>query len=278
MIDDHEILVELRGAIRAIAHLAEKVDDESGRRLGSDDETGAIDPERTSIAGQLRAARDFAWAPDREMAAMFDAADLQDVICFVEGLPPIDGEGEIVVRDYLRQVRLAADARAHILHLEAPGEAGDFEGFGNQLTLPMIAALGWVTERSVRNAVSRGELTPVGGSGTEAYYSPADAYRWLLHRRGFVPWPASDQRRNRLYEALLRTPSRAEFAEVVRQLTKDIDDTAAIPGFRSLEQGDFQADVALLKRAAEVLGVPDRPAFVGHGVMLAMREQEADHV
>ncbi|MBK1667595.1 hypothetical protein CKO28_06055 [Rhodovibrio sodomensis] len=273
MIEDTEIHNEMRHVILAVAQLAQKSSDRTGALPAFDSEVSEVDPTRAEITSQLLAARDFAFQPGSPRAANFDAADLQDIICYVEALPPINNAGEPVKADMLKQVRLAADARAHILHLECPGSAGDFEDFGGALTVGMIAAIGQVSERSVRNAVSRGELKPTGGAGDEPYYRPEDAYKWLTSRRAFVPWPSPDQRRRQLHQDLLQTRSRREFARIVAQLTDELEESSVPRHFEDVRKGAFGADVDTLGRAADYLEAPDPAALIGHAVTLALREQ-----
>lgn len=282
MVNHEEIDAELQQAVRAIASQLHLLHPGAAELLLGSDATsateidaGEINVSKLGITKTLHNARDFAWAPENAGAKYFDIADLQDLICFVEGLPPLDGEGQTVTQTTLRLVRYAADARANILQFELGTEAGEFEPFEGPLTVPHIAALAQLGERSVRNAVSRGELRSDSRGNGEPTFPSDQVYHWLLNRRGFVPWPDTDAGRRRLLAQALDTQTRTRLASVVTQLARSVPRDRLPDGSDRVLHGNYGPDVALLTGLAEALELPDRPAFVGHAITLALREQVA---
>mgnify|MGYP006280741653 CR=1 FL=1 len=279
MVNHEEIDTELQQAVRAIGSQLQLLHVGAAELvLGADIPASEIDARdidlsRLGITRKLHNARDFAWAPENAGAADFDLADLQDLICFVEGLPPLDGQGETVAQTTLRLVRYAADARASIFKLEFGSEAGEFETFGGHLTVPHIAALAQLGERSVRNAVSRGELRSDGRVGDEPTFPAEQVYHWLLNRRGFVPWPDTDAGRRRLLAQALDAPTRTRLASVVKQIARSLPKDRLPAGGERVLDGTYEPDVALLTATADALDLPDSAAFVGHAITLALREQ-----
>lgn len=281
MVNHEEIHTELQQAVQAIASQLYLLHPSAAEfLLGRDTNANEIDPReidvsKLGITGTLHNARDFAWAPENASAARFDLADLQDLICFVEGLPPLDGEGMTFPQKTLRLVRYAADARANILRFELGSEAGEFETFGGFLTVPHIAALAQLGERSVRNAVSRGELRSDGRDSDEPTFPSDQVYHWLLKRRGFVPWPDTDAGRRRLLAQALDAQTRARLASVVTKLVGSVHRDCLPDGSDQVLAGTYGPDVQLLTAVANALALPDSPAFVGHAITLALREQAA---
>jgi hypothetical protein len=281
MVNHEEIDAELQYAVQSIASQLQLLHTGAAELLlGTDTLAEEIDPQEIDVAAlgvtqTLHNARDFAWAPEQLSASGFGVADLQDLICFVDGLPALGGQGDNVPKENLRLVRYAADARAHILGLEIGSEAGDFEGFDGSLTIPHIAALAQLGERSVRNAVSRGELRANGRANEEPTFPASSVYPWLLNRRSFVPWPDTDAGRRRLVTQALDAQTRTRFANVAVQLASSVPQERLPAGSDQVLDGSYAPDVALLSALAEALDLPDRAAFVGHAITLALREQAA---
>lgn len=281
MVTHEEIDAELQNAVQAIASQLQLLHPgASNLLLGTETLAEDIDPRdidvaKLGITQTLHAARDFAWAPEQLRSYGFGVDDLQNLICFVEGLPALGGQGENVPKENLRLVRYAADARGNILELEIGSEAGDFESFGGHLTVPHIAALAQLGERSVRNAVSRGELRAQGRANDEPIFPASSVYPWLLNRRSFVPWPDTDAGRRRLVTQALDAHTRARFAHVTAQLASSVPRDRLPAGSDQVLDGSYGPDVALLSALADALDLPDSAAFVGHAITLALREQAA---
>jgi hypothetical protein len=281
MVDHNEIDAELQQAVQAIASQLQLLHAGAAELLlGTVTLAENIDPREIDVAAfgitrTLHNARDFAWAPEQLSTSGFGVDDLQNLICFVEGLPALGGQGDNVPKENLRLVRYAADARANILGLEIGPEAGDFESFEGFLTVPHIAALAQLGERSVRNAVSRGELRANGRANEEPTFPASSVYPWLLNRRSFVPWPDTHAGRRRLVTQALDAQTRARFASVAAQLANSVPRDRLPVGSEQVFDGSYGPDVALLSALAETLDLPDSPAFVGHAITLALREQVA---
>lgn len=281
MVDHNEIDAELQQAVQAIASQLQLLHTGAAELLlGTNTLAEDIDPQEIDVAAlgitqTLHNARDFAWAPEQLITSGFGVDDLQDLICFVDGLPALGGQGDNVPKENLRLVRCAAEARANILGFEIGPEAGDFEGFSDYLTVPQIAALAQLGERSVRNAVSRGELRANGRVNDEPTFPVRSVYPWLLNRRSFVPWPDTDAGLRRLVTQALDAQTRARFAHVATQLASSVSKDRLPAGSERILDGSFEPDVALLKALGDALDLPDSAAFVGHAITLALREQVA---
>jgi hypothetical protein len=242
-----------------------------------DCDTAVIDPPLVPVIQKLRAAYDFAYPPRSPGARPFGTEDLDRVSEVVRALPSLQIEGQSLPRTHVRQIMWAAEARASILHLECFGAGTPWiHRRKERLTPSMIAALGRVSLRQVQSAVRRRDLR-ASWDRNESYYDPREAYEWLIKQRGFVPWPTPDKKRRQLHRDLLRVRTKAEFCRLVDRIARDIDDDDDshwdTPGaLASVRSGRYLTDdVLALRQVAAHLRAPDRAAFVGTAITLALR-------
>lgn len=139
-----------------------------------------VDLAEFEISKAFDAAFDFAFQVGAHHR--FNAADLQDLIVFLEGTPRIGGQasegGEthpfMHPQGFCRRTVDTAQARWWLDH---PEEAGEF-------TVRHLALLANMTEGAVRNALAAEKVKATGKRNT---VSAEFAAEWLRGRRGFVP-------------------------------------------------------------------------------------------
>lgn len=177
-----------------------------------------VDLSRFQIAESFERGYDFAFCPS--VLNTIGEHEVQNLITFMLGTPRAGGissGGEthkFMTPDGLCQ-RVADTVHARWKLEWDPVGAG-----GHTFTTRELALLADMTEGAVRNALadkSENGLQAVPGTKNPVIIEHAEAHRWLLGRRGFIPWPDRPSSDRFLTEHLQNIQSSEALGQLIRQ-------------------------------------------------------------
>ena len=235
-----------------------------------------VELNRFQISMSFERGFDYAFAPS--LTNTFGEHEVQDLNVFMQGTPRAGGQGVEggETHDFMTQdgfCRTVCDAVFARWKLEWE-QQGDF-------TTRELALLANMTEGAVRNALadkSEAGLRAIPRSKPIAV-GYEEAKRWLMGRRGFVPFPQRPKYDSVLHENLNALRTAEGLGELVRwQLWNSFgDSTSAASTLRwpadELEhwvRGTFPFDLRRASELAEALDL-DVPTFVGKAAELSLR-------
>ena len=137
---------------------------------------------------------------------------------------------------------------------------------GSDIEIPRLALLAEVSERTVRNAVSAGELSATKYEST-TFVRNASARKWLIGRRGWVPTRVGDDHfADSALEDMSSATALASFLRNKRvRLGKELHEAGDrslysvidADALRALEQGSFLLPLSAIGELASFYEVPD---------------------
>ena len=234
-----------------------------------------IDLERFHATYLLETCHDYAFTPS--VLTGHDDSLVQDLQIFALGMPPCDAGG--VIHDFLTDRGVCKTVAAASLARFKLDE-------GDDLTSHEVGLLANVTDGAVRNALSNkseGGLRAIPGSKNPIMIENAEALRWLLGRRGFMPTPESISDDRFLEERIKHVRSTEEFGQILARLSWPCFGTPEkAPEKLGWQAARFEAWLAgtqefnetEAQRLAEAFGV-DVPLFVGKARETTLRRERA---
>ncbi len=211
----------------------------------------------------LETCYDYAFTPS--VLTGHDDSLVQDLQIFALGMPPCDAGGEI--HDFLTDKGLCKTVAAASL---ARFKLDD----GDALSSHEIALLANVTDGAVRNALankSESGLRAISGSKNPIMIENAEALRWLLGRRGFMPTPESISDDRFLEERIQHVRTAEELGQILARLSwprfgspEKAPEKLEWPSnrFEAWLNGSQEFDETEAQQLADGFGI-DVPLFVG---------------